>query len=290
MPRLRRPCRPVPPEAMRGDRRHAETTLFGRWWYKTAMRARPSRSTLVLSLLSTLLFACGPEIEPAAYPEPHEGGASQPPPVSPYYATPAPRPAANQGAVATRPPAPQPQPNTSDDTGAFKWDRVDPAFLGAVASYSKEVSDIIVSGEELDKTRRAVRLLAFAIEKIPVPPGVPVVETAAAMRSDADQLASGSSASMSQGAKRRTLKDALGAAAKQLSDLGAGTYRGDPKVAESAKTFQDAVSAISSSDAIWTNSSSAYRALQQAELALRAIQIAIASGRVTPVSATRTSP
>lgn len=250
---------------------------------------RPLLGMHLFALGLSGVLACGGSAEEAPPPELPSGAMTMAPRAekpSLVFGT-TERPAESAPPPASAPGSAGDAGNTGSSGNAggagFEWERVDAEFLGAVSAYAREVNEVIQAGEEFDKTRRALRLLAHAIEKAPAPKGTPLAETSDQIRADADALGSPSS-SKAQGVQRRTLKGALDAAAKTLLDLAEGPYRAEPKVAERAREFRASIEGISGSDAVWTNGSAAYKALLQAEQTMRAMQIAIASGRVDPKS------
>lgn len=258
---------------------------------------RPGRASLlsVLSVVALGAAACGSGSD-------RQARTAR----SPYYESAVPQPRAgtvsqgNQARPGSQAPAPPvvdlwvvPGGEAQAEEASYNWERVDDAYMNALKGFREEVSDIVSSGEELERTRKALHLLAGAIEKVPGGNRAELAATADQIRNDAAQLsiprqerAGQAARGEAQGQQRRTLKDALGSAAEQLVELAEGPYRADPNVLEAARSFEAAAEAIAESDIIWTNNSAAYRAFQQAELALRSLGTAVASGRVSVGSAT----
>jgi len=158
----------------------------------------------------------------------------------------------------------------------FDIHRVDPAFTRAVANYAAELRrlEVLPETERAAATRRALLLLAEAIEQIPhAPPEAAVGLVADQLRADSARVAIGMQV---DGTDIRSVAHALDTSSRTLEYLAKTTYEGDPLVLERAKGLEQAVRKVDGEPSLRYPNDDVVDALYRAGLVLTQMHSAVA--------------
>ncbi|HEY4121133.1 MAG TPA: hypothetical protein VGM56_24885 [Byssovorax sp.] len=223
------------------------------------MRALPSSRTVAVVALA--LAGC---TEAAVMQTPPEEAATPVAPVAPAPAAPT---------IASLPAWHQNDANPQNKAGDFRWEKLDPRFVASVAAYSTELHALLATSVDRAPVARCLRDLADAIERVPRPGSVDTKAAAARVRVEADRFASADAAYPgTPSAQKEALDAALRAAAGAFVELSRTTYVVAP-VASASRELEASIDAITPLGALASHQTQIYKALEHAEVALKAIQV-----------------
>lgn len=172
------------------------------------------------------------------------------------------------------------QGGAAEGQAGYDWSKVDRRYRQVVQGFSSDVRLLVENDQRLEQAEHTLALLAHAVETIPAPEGRELLSSAERIRAQAEKLKESGEGKQNQAEKRRAVKQALEIAAGAMSRLAEGPYAAAPNVGEQVRELSRALEKVEESDAVWTNRGAAYAALTEASEALRAFELAIASGRV----------